>query len=630
MQRTVTDKLKSIEGVNVSMSMGELRPIGIYVVGEVKRPGFHTVSPLTSVTNALFTAGGPSKRGSLRQVQLRRNGKLVSEVDYYDFLMSGNDKSGLRLQSGDVIVVPIVKQMTAIVGNVRRSALYELKKPVPLKDALDLAGGVSPAAWTNRIQVERYESNERKIVLDIEAPDISKSDFMVQDGDVVKVMPVLSKDENSVNLSGNVLRPGKYEHREGMKFTDVVKSNNDLLPESYFEYAVVMRRTLPSFLEKVITFNLGKALSDPSSEDNVPLEPFDRIIIYNRDFFDPDRTASIDGAVNSPGSFKLLENMTVRDLILQAGGLTDDASTEKGELYRRRFDGEAVSTEKIEFNVRKAMLGEPDQDKILRRGDKVFVRSRKNWEPERKVTLSGQIVYPGTYMIFEGETLGDIVKRAGGFRDDAYLPATLFIRKSVKETEEQRMKQYAQGLELDMLRLSMEMTSRGIATSSLMDQQMRLSDIYSRTVVLGRVMIDMTDSSQYNAFILEDEDELFVPRNLNTVSVLGDVYNQATFRLETKRPTVAHYINIAGGALPSADIKRMYIIRANGTVESNQSKALRNEQLMPGDVVMVPTKIRYPNRFKNFLDSADAAMKVGTFLTAIVTLIIALNTLNSQ
>jgi len=630
MQRTITDKLKNIEGVNVSLSMGELRPIGVYVVGEVKTPGFHTVSPLTSITNALFTAGGITKRGSLRQVQLRRNGKLVSEVDYYDFLMSGNDKSGLRLQSGDVIVVPIVRQMVAVVGNVRRSALYELKKSSKLKEVLDLAGGVSPAAWTNRIQVARFEKNERLIVLDVDASKLDNTDFTVLDGDVVKVFPVLTKDDNVVQLSGNVLRPGKYEYKAGMRVKDVIGGLDGLLPESFFEYAVVMRRTYPSFLQKVVTFNLQQALDDPSSDENIVLEPYDQIIIYNRDFFDPDRTVSIDGAVTVSGTQKLLENMTIRDLVLQAGGLKDDASVERGELYRRRFDGESVSTQKIEFNVRDAMLANADHNHILRRGDRVFIRSKKDWEPERRMTLGGQVVYPGTYLIFEGETLGSLLKRAGGFRKDAYLPAAMFTRESVRKLEKDRMKLYARDLEMNMVRLSIEMTSKGQMAGSLLDLQLRLKDMFDSATVLGRVTIDMTDEGEYESFIVEDGDELFIPRDLNTVSVLGDVYNPSTFLFEGKKPTVSYYLSMAGGMLESADKKSVYVIEANGRVISNKNKSIFGTQLKPGDVVIVPAKVRYPNRFKMFLDSANATMQIASLITAVATLIILLNTTNKD
>jgi protein involved in polysaccharide export with SLBB domain len=276
------------------------------------------------------------------------------------------------------------------------------------------------------------------------------------------------------------------------------------------------------------------------------------------------------------------------------------------------------------------MLNNTDHTHLLRRGDRVFIRSKKDWEPERRVVLRGQIVYPGTYMIFEGETLGDLIKRAGGFRPDAYLPASVFTRESVRKLERDRMKSYASELELNMVRLSIEMASKGQMMGSLLEQQMRLKDMFDSTTVLGRVALDMTDEEQYSSFIVEDGDELFIPRDLNTVSVLGDVYNPSTFRLESKRPTVSHYLAMAGGTLESADRKRMYIMKANGQVVSNNAKSILSTTLMPGDVLIVPAKVRYPNPFKIFLDSADATLKVASLLTTIITLIIVLNTANSK
>jgi len=629
MQRAVTDKLKNIEGVNVTLSMGELRPIGVYIVGEVGAPGFHTVSPLTSVTNALFAAGGITRRGSLRGVRLMRGGKLVAEVDFYEFLNTGSDRTGLRLQPGDVIAVPVARQMAAVVGNVRRSALYELKKPTKLSEALDLAGGVSPAGWMGRVQVERYQDNSRHIVLDVDSASAAP-DFLIQDGDMVKVFPVLSKGENAVYLSGNVLRPGRYELKSGMRVRDIIGGHGDLLPEAYFDYAVILRKTYPSYLDRIVSFNLGKALEDAGSADNVALEERDEVIVYNSDYFNPDRSVSVEGAVTAPGSYKLLDNMTVRDLILQAGGLSDDASKERGELYRRQSRDESVVTKKIEFSIDGAMNGDPSQNVVLARNDRIFIRSMRGWESERSVRLGGQVYYPGVYVAFEDETLGDLVKRAGGFKPDAYLPAAVFTRQSVKAMEESRMKLYNNELGTDMIRLSIEMASRGVNVSSLLEQQMMLRQTLDSVTVLGRVMIDMTDEEQYKSFVLEDGDELFVPRNLSTVSVLGEVYNPATFRLNAQRPTVTHYLDIAGGPKESADRKAIYVVKANGSVVSNKVMRVNTINLEPGDVVIVPAKIRYTNNFKLFIDSADATLKIGSFLAAVVTLIIAINTLTKD
>ncbi|MFP4164726.1 MAG: SLBB domain-containing protein [Chitinispirillaceae bacterium] len=628
MKASIQQKVESIEGVNVSVSMGEIKPIGIYVVGEVKSPGFHTVNALTNVTNALFASGGITKNGSLRNIQLMRNGKLVSQIDFYDFLLSGKDRTGLRLQSGDVLLVPIAKKMVAVAGNVRRSALYELKEPTKLSEVLELAGGVSPSAWTNRIQVERFLKNQYQVVLDVDSSKMSLPDFQIQDGDVVKVFPVLDKEKNAVYLSGNVLRPGKYEFKEGMRIRDVIPDHQELLPECYFDYAVVLRKSPPSYLERIVPFNLHKALKSEDLKDNLKLQEQDEIIIYHKDYFRPNRSVNIDGAVTTPGKYKLLDNMTVRDLILQAGGLSDEASPRRGELYRRQIENEQVKTRKIAFGTEKAMNDDPTHNMVLKRGDRVYIRNKKGWETERKVTLSGQFVYPGTYVIFEDETLGDLIKRAGGFKPDAHLSAAVFTRKSVKVQEEKHIADYTRQLELDILKLSAEVTAKNdMDASEMLEQQMRLKEKLSSAEAKGRVVIDMTDEESYGDFALENDDELHVPRNLNTISVLGEVFNPATFRYKRSNPVATHYIDIAGGLKENADKDLMYVIRANGSIVTNKTTPISSIRLEPGDAVVVPAKLRHTNPHKLFVDTADAAFKITGFISALVTLIIAINKL---
>jgi polysaccharide export outer membrane protein len=626
MRKNIIDRVGSIEGVQASVSMGELRSVGVYIVGEVVSPGYYTVSSLSNVTNALFAAGGPTKRGSLRSVQLKRNGRTVSTLDFYDFLLSGSDRSGLRLQSGDVIHVPIVKSMVAVVGNVRRSALYETKGKTSLADAVDLAGGLSPTAWTGRIQVERFMNNQFQAVLDVESKSETLPSFDVFDGDIIKVFPVLEKDKNTVYLSGNVYRPGKYEFREGMKVVDIAPNTESLLPETYFDYGIVLRQDPPSYLDRIVPFNLKNALESPASADNVALQPRDEVVIYNKDFFDPDRTVSIDGAITNPGSFKLLDNMKIRDLILQAGGLSDDASPDRGELYRRTQKNKLVETEKIEFCVSCAMRDDLKHNLSLNRGDRVFVRQKIGWEEERKVMLTGQFMYPGTYVIFEGETLGDLVKRAGGFKDDAYLSASVFTRNSVRKHEEQRKKEYLQQLELSMLNLSSELTAKekNVEAQAMLAQQMALKEKLEGVVPQGRVIIDLTHPDHYSSFALEDSDEVFIPRNMNTVSVVGEVFNPATFTFNGKNRSPWHYIESAGGIKESSDKKRIYVVRANGSIVTRNMRKISSIRLEPGDAVVVPQKVRYAAPGKVFVDTMDAIFKIASTFAIVITVIMAL------
>ena len=625
MRKNIIDKVGKIEGVNASVSMGELRTIGVYIVGEVISPGYYTISALSNITNALFAAGGPTKNGSLRNIQLKRNGRLISSVDFYDFLLSGSDRSGFRLQPGDVIHVPIITSMAAVAGNVRRSALYELKDATKLEDLIKTAGGITPAAWTNKIQVERFSNNQYRVILDLDSAQGKLPEFLIQDGDIVKVFPVLNKDKNTIYLSGNVLRPGKYEFKEGMRVCDLITDFRSLLPETHFEYAIVLRQEPPSFLNRIIAFNLKNAFDLPESEDNLFLQEHDQIVIYHRDFFEPDRSVSIEGAVTNPGKYKLLNNMKIRDLILQAGGLKEEASPIKGELYRRLSKNENIMIDKKDFCVECAMQNDLQYNIELQKSDRIFIRSKKGWEEERKVTLKGQFVYPGTYVIFDGETLGDLIKRAGGFKEDAYLAAAVFTRSSVKALEKRRLREYSNQLESDILKLSAELaTSVGARDAQdILSQQMAMKEKVDSLDGYGRVVIDLRKEESYKDFALEDNDELHVPRNLNTVSVIGEVYNPATFKYDISNRRVSHYLNAAGGMKKeTSDKKQVYVIKADGSIITNKSTNVVSSNIEPGDVVVVPQKIRYTNPHRRFVDTADALFKITTFLATLATLLV--------
>jgi len=626
-RKNINDQVGKIEGVNVTVSMGSLRSIGVYIVGEVVSPGYYTISALSNVTNALFAAGGPTKSGSLRTVQLKRNGQKVASFDFYDFLMSGQDKTGYRLQSGDVIVVPIIQSMAAVVGNVRRNALYELTGKTSLEKLINLAGGLTPSAWTNKIQIERFQKNEHQIILDIDSCGEILPNIEIKDGDIVKILPILDKDNNAVYLTGNVLRPGKFEFKNGMRVKDLVENYNSILPETYLDYAVIYRMEPPEFKNNILPFNLKNVLDDVNSDDNLVLKSKDQIVIYNRDFFEPDRYVFIDGSVTKPGRYKLLDNMKIRDLVLISGGLKDEASPIRGELYRRTsLNMERISTEKVDFCVECAMSDSSKDNQLLRKFDHVFIRSKMGWEEERKVTLKGQIVYPGKYVLYEGETLGDLIKRAGGFKDDAYLAAAVFTRKTVKEFEEKRLEDYSQKLETDIMKLSAEIAAKDDASDAkeLLAQQMALKEKLKMSKATGRVVIDIRNEKNYDDFILEDGDEVYVPRNLNTVSVLGEVYNPATFKYDIKNTSATFYIESAGGLNENSDKKHVYIIKANGSIITNKKVDIFSASLEPGDAIVVPQKIRYANGHKIFVESVDAVFKIATLLATIVTLAVAL------
>jgi|WetSurMetagenome_2_1015567.scaffolds.fasta_scaffold00220_8 protein involved in polysaccharide export with SLBB domain len=629
LQKNILDRVQNIEGVQATVSLGELRSIGVFVVGEVKAPGYYTVSGLSSVTNVLFAAGGPSRRGSFRNVQIKRNGAVVATVDLYDFLLSGKDNANVRLKSGDVVMVPIARRMVAVAGNVRRSALYEIKSNASLKEALGLAGGISPAGWGSRIQIERFKDNAMQVVLDLttETPQ-AVPDFEVQDGDVIKVFPVVEKNKNAVYLSGNVTRPGKYEYKPGMRLSDILPDFDALLPETYLAYALILRQEPPTFESRLVPFNLKDGLADHASPGNVVLRPRDEVIIYSRDYFEPDRTVYIDGAVTTPGKQKLLDNMKIRDLIIKAGGPTEDASPTHGELYRRTFNGELVQTEKIDFCVSCALDGDSASNISLRKSDRVYLRTKKGWQEECRVVLKGEFMFPGEYVILEKETMGHLIERAGGFTSEAYLPAAVVTRASVKILEQKRVEEYINRLEGDAIKMSTELAAKGQQVSEaqgLLAQQEALFGKLKALEPIGRIVIDLTRLSAYRDFILENGDTITVPKPSGTVSVIGEVFNPATFRLDADRIRASDYLEMAGGFKETADRKNIYIARANGSIVSNKKADVLSLPLLPGDVVVVPPKIQFQNNFKVFMDTVSALFQIATILSTVAALILAIN-----
>jgi len=621
MQKNITSRIGQIEGVNVNVSLGSLRTIGVYIIGEVNSPGFYSISALSNVTNALFQAGGINKNGSLRNIQVKRNGKLLSKIDMYDFLLSGKDSTSMRLYSGDVIHVPFVAKVVAVTGNVRRAAIYEITGKDNLSSVLSYAGGLSPSAWTNKIQINRYTDKKQLKILDFDTLNTDYSDISVLDGDIIKIFPILFKNHNSVTLEGNVLRPGKYEYKPEMKVVNLISDYQQLLPETYLEYALILRQDPPQYQLRMIPFNLKEALDNPASDKNILLAPRDKLIVYNRDYFEPDRSVEIAGSITTPGKVKLLHNMTIRDLILQAGGLSEDASTIRGELYRRTtLKNDQVVTDKVDFCVECAMQNDPVHNALLLKSDKVFIRSKLGWEKEAKVTLKGQFNFPGTYIIFEGETLAELIERAGGFTKNAFLSAAIFNRVSVKEKEQGFFDEYNKQLEKEIFTISNELASKIDPEEAkiLLERQQELKRGLSSNYKFGRVVVNLLDEKSYHEFALENGDELFIPRNLNTLSVLGEVFNPSTFQFKKDSLTVKAYIEAAGGIKSNADSKHIYVIKANGSIVTNNQTNILKEKPSPGDAIVIPQKLKYSNPNKIFVDTIDAIFKVASVVATIL------------
>lgn len=437
MKKFLTKKAKAIIGVEIDITMGRLKSIQVFVLGEVKMPGAYTVSSLSTITNALLFSGGPSSIGSLRRITLKRNNKIIINLDMYDLLLKGDKSKDLRLQNGDLIFVPTVGPLVGVSGNVKRPAIYELKNTAGLETVLDIAGGIIPTAYTQLIQVERVEKNERKVVIDINMKDGSiASNFKIQDADLIKVSSILDTDVNAVYLNGNVKRPGKYELKGMMRLKDIIHDEGDLLKETYFEYGLIKRAVPPSSEIQLIPFNVGEMLFNASAADNIELRPQDSIYIFSKWFFNDKPKISIEGEVrcttkSSNCEFELQKNMTVKDLIFMAEGLKKEAYLEEFELYRWNPADKEISL--LRFNLSKALEDSEPDNVRLQDQDRVVIHSIREKTPVQYVTINGSVSRPSSYGYAANMTLRDLVFAAGGLLESAYQDEAELATANIEE-----------------------------------------------------------------------------------------------------------------------------------------------------------------------------------------------------
>jgi polysaccharide biosynthesis/export protein len=423
--------------VSADISLSRLRTIRVYVVGEVAEPGAYDISSLSTPLNALFAAGGITQRGSLRNLKHYRGKQLIEEVDAYDLLLHGVGSELKRLENGDSLLVPPIGAQITVSGMVRRPAVYELRGESSLSDALDLAGGILPAAALQHIEVQRLEAHEKRtmLTLDLSPNDLSPgtpppgapspngkadavtaqlSNFKIQDGDQIHIFPIAAYNEQAIYLQGHVLRPGRYSYHEGMKLTDLISSYNDLLPEPAGRYAEIVRLNAPDYRPSVESFDLSAALANPATSPK--LQPLDTVRIFSRYDFEPAPTVWVGGEVRSPGKYGTSGQAHLLDAIYLAGGVSPDAGLDSAQLFRTQPDG----TLKIfSVNLGSALAGNPADNLLLEPRDRLLVhRSAAKVDPP-SVYVRGEVAKPGRYPLTTNMHVDNLVRVAGGLKRSA-------------------------------------------------------------------------------------------------------------------------------------------------------------------------------------------------------------------
>lgn len=412
-----------LRDIQVDVSLSQFRAIRVYVVGDVERPGAYDISSLSTPLNALYEAGGPTSRGSLRLLKHYRGQQLIQDVDIYELLLHGVHSNMERLQSGDTVLVPPVGPEITIEGMVRRPAIYELNGETNLAEALQLAGGVLPTGTVRHVDVERILAHESRTMLQVDVPENNNDasttealeDFHIQDGDRVRISPIVAFSEKTVYLDGHVFRPGKYAYRDGMKVADLVRSYNDLLPEPYGRHAEIIRLNPPDYRPVVLSFNLEDALA--GREQNLFLKPFDTVRIFGRFDFEPQPVITVTGEVRDPGDHVTNGATYLRDAIYLAGNATPEAQLDDAQVFRRTSDGKLKI---ISVDLRKALAGEAAANILLEPKDRVFVHKNVAKVDPPAVSIEGEVLHPGKYPLGEDMSAADLVRIAGGLMRGAF------------------------------------------------------------------------------------------------------------------------------------------------------------------------------------------------------------------
>lgn len=612
-------------GSRVSVTMGNLRSIRVFVLGEAQKPGSYTVSGLSTMTNALLVSGGVKKIGSLRNIQLKRNGQLVTVLDLYDLLLHGDTSADRKLMPGDVIFIPPIGRTVAVDGAIRRPAIYELKGEKNVAQVIGIAGGLMPDADEKIVQMERILPSRLREMRNINLSIAAGRGADIANGDKLRIPTIKPTLENSVTLAGFVFRPGAFEYHSGLRLSDVLGSFDELKPGADRHYIMIRREIPPQRKIQVVSADLEYALAARGSAADPPLQPRDQIFVFDLTASrarvvapvitdlelqsTPENLAqivSIDGRLKAPGRYPLEPTMRVSDLIRAGGGLEDSAFRGDAELTRYEVvDGKARQTDLVKVDLAAIRRGDAGTDISLKPYDVLIVKTTPLWDEPGSIVLAGEVRFPGKYPIHRGETLYSVLQRAGGFTDIAFGEGAVFIREDLKKREKEQIELLTNRFQRDLTALSLQAiassaatngsagasASQGLAIGQQLLEQLRNTKPVGRLVLnLDRVMQGPAGAS--GDVVLRDGDKLVVPKTTQEVTILGEVQSPTShiFQAGLSRDD---YISKSGGLTQKADKKRIYVVRANGDVvagtrSSGWFRRTQNVDIHPGDTIVAP------------------------------------------
>lgn len=737
---------KQILGVDVTVTVGAFRTSQVSVFGEAYQPGSYNVSAFATVTQVLKAAGGIDTTGSLRDIQISRNGKVIAQLDLYNFLIDGDISGDRRLESGDSVFIPARKNSVYIQGEVVRPAIYEIKENDSLSTVLRYAGGVKAQGYQEKISVRRKLASGIK-VFDLDITTSEGQGFVIQDGDDIVIRSKTSFFNKDVVLRGAVVRPGVHEHFTGITVADLFKDTNQSLnANADLNYALVVRETNIHRDIDVIQFDLGKALSEPNSDANIVLNPRDQVLVFSntldgeywygegqnktredwkneqlakdiaeqqremmiyqlslsqqssehsqantmvngqridsaetfddqwdkaannnrlarpqeqesslrlRDLEKKEEQQEIDfdsrenllepvikrlmhqssfdnqvqiveirGAVRYPGIYPLAKGSTIQDLIVAGGGLRESAYQFTAELSRVNAQQGKFEIDHQSLDLAQILAGHRQFNLALQSKDRVNIFTKPEWREDYSIELQGEVVFPGTYTFRRGETIKDVIERAGGLTQYAYPEGAIFSRESLRQQEAERMKLINRQLRQEIASLTLRRQSNTARFTTSPSEALAIADQLDTVEPIGRLVINLPEimaGEQDYDILLENRDSLYIPPLRNIISVIGEVQFSSSHQFN-HRLTLEEYLNKAGGPKRQADIQRMYVIRANGSVMMpNRSYwfSRQREELKPGDTIVVPIDTDYLDNLSAWTSATQILYQMGVAWKAI-------------
>ena len=682
----IKDKVaNSLIGVNAVVTMGRLRVINVFMAGEVKIPGAYSVSALTTISQALFQARGLTDIGSLRDVQIKRQGKVVARFDVYDLLLRGNSHQDIRLHSGDVVFVPTYNALVEVSGEVKRPMLYELANNENITDAIGMAGGLKSSALNSQIVlVQRSTTNDLPQVVNIELDDPKQVSTRLVDGDKVKVLPLSDAVTNAVTIKGAVVRSGEYGWYKGVRVSDIISDiRRDLDKTADLEYSIIVREKNARLDIEVIQFSLVDALQNKGSEADPLLSMHDQIIVFDnvgitnldeqkgvlesdiektiskseasktnnnpRTFDEDNKTltensremllmpiieklkkqaregspvqlVSVSGAVKSPGQYPINGQYTAEKLINAAGGFKDSAYLQSVELRRiTEKENGSIEAQYQQYDVSNTVKL---SSLTLQSRDNLNVRENVDWNPDDSIEISGEVRFPGTYLIRPGETIKEVLSRAGGLDTQAFVNGAIFTRQTIADLESERAKEFAQTVRRDYA--SSILTEE--VNSTTFEEILAITTQLEKFEGQGRLLIDLNEAltGEDSANItLMDGDKLFVPKLSNTITIVGEVRRQGSHSFQQSLD-INDYLALSAGLTKRADDAAMYIVKANGAVvipnTSLTSFTQADANLQAGDTIVVPVDAQYKDSIPFWRDVTQIIYQGTVAIAAIASL----------